>query len=103
MSTCTICASLKSNARPESHAALRRRGVSHRFLDVFETYVCLDCGANWERTVLNEDTQVVSYRWTITAVPIKSATLTIPNAGGTELDHALASWIRPIFEEQADA
>jgi hypothetical protein len=103
MGTCTICASLKANARPESHPALRRRSVSHRFLDVFETYVCLKCGANWERTVLNEDTQAVSYRWTLTAVPIQPTTLTIPNTGCTDLDHALASWIRPTFHEQADA
>ena len=101
MSTCTKCASLQAYVPPESHPALRRRVVKHRFLDLIETYECLDCGTNWERTVLTEGTQTVSYRWQLTAGPIRPVSQSIPNTGCTDLDHALASWIRPTFEEQA--
>ena len=102
MSACTICASL-TRERLESHPALRRRGVSHRFLEVFESYVCSDCGANWERTVLNEDTRAGNYRWTLTAEPNIPAAVSIPDYGCMELDHALASWIKPSFDEQVHA
>ena len=71
MSTCTKCASLKADARLEAHSALRRRGVSHTFLDVFENYVCLDCGANWERAILVEDKHPNGFRWKLTGVPIE--------------------------------
>jgi len=102
MGTCTVCASLKAHSGSEPHPALRRRGVSHRFLDVFETYVCLECGANWERAVI-EDTHAISYRWALTAEPMNTGILSIPHAGCTDLDQALASWIRRPIEDQVEA
>ena len=100
MSTCTKCASLKADARLEAHPALRRRGVSHTFLDVFENYVCLDCGANWERAILVEDKHPNRFRWKLTGMriePMAQTTLTIDCA---DLNHALASWIKPTVDEQ---
>ena len=77
--------------------------MSHRFLDVFETYVCLDCGANWERAVFIEDKHSTRYRWKMTGIPIKPVSLMVLNIGCADLDHALASWTRPPFEEQPSA
>src|SRR5258708_6071664 len=103
MSTCKKCASLQSDTRPESHPALRRQSVRQRFLDVFETYECLDCGTSWERIVLTEDKHPTRYRWKLAAGLIQPVSTTIPNTDCADLDHALASWIRPTFEEQVHA
>src|SRR5258706_15862237 len=102
MSTCTKCASLKSDTLPESHPALRRQSVRQRFLDVSEIYACLDCGTNWERIALADDKHPITYSWKSTARPIRPAFLTV-STDCMDLDHALASWIRPAFEEQAHA
>jgi hypothetical protein len=102
MKTCTKCASLQSDTVPESHPALRRQGVRQRFLDVSETYACMDCGTNWERIALADDKDPIRYRWKSTVGPIRPTSLMIP-ADCAELDHALASWIRPTFEDQVYA
>ena len=100
MSTCTKCASLKADAQLEAHPALRRRGVSHTFLDVFENYVCLNCGANWERAILVEDKHPNRFRWKLTGVPIEPMAQTTLTIDCADLNHALASWIKPTVDEQ---
>ena len=99
MSTCTKCASLQSDTLPESHPTLQRQSVRQRFLDVSETYACLDCGTNWERIALTEDKYSVKYRWKLPDGPIRPASLMVPT-DCLDLSRALASWVRPTFEEQ---
>ena len=94
MSTCTKCASLKADAQLEAHPALRRRGVSHTFLDVFENYVCLDCGANWERAILVEDKHPNRFRWKLTGVPTEPMAQgsTSGNAATVQALYARLDW-----------
>ena len=99
--TCTKCASLQSHSAPTAHLALKRQNVRQRFLDVFESYECLDCGAQWERIVFTEDKYPTRYLWKWKTA-IMPTPLMLP-AAGADLQHALASWIRPACEEQVQA
>jgi hypothetical protein len=67
MTICTLCESMQPDALPQSHAALQRKAVRQRFLDVFEFYECLMCGAKWERAILTPDKHPVRYRWKLTS------------------------------------
>jgi hypothetical protein len=98
MSTCTQCASLQPDTSPESHPALRRQAVRQRFLDVFETYECLECSTHWERAVLTEDKHPVRYRWKLTSGPALPPSSLLPDINWGELDHALASWLSPTLD-----
>src|SRR4051812_36557606 len=98
MSTCKTCASLQVGLPPESHSALRRQSVRQRFMDVSENYQCLDCGSNWECIISTADEYAVRYRWKMVASQIKPDSITAP-APCTDLDHAVASWIKLPGEE----
>jgi|SRR5690348_7929363 hypothetical protein len=102
MSTCKTCASLKFELPPESHSALRRQSVRQRFLDVSETYECLNCGSNWECIISTAERYAVRYRWRMVAKPIKPASITA-RPSCADLDNAVASWIKVPREEAVHA
>ena len=81
---------------------LKRQTVRQRFLDVFESYECLDCRTRWERVVFTEDKHPTRYSWKLKTPGIKPEPLMLP-AAYTDLYHALASRITPAYEEQVQA
>lgn len=100
VSACMKCASLQSYAGREVHLMLKRHAVRQRFLDVFESYECLDCRTQWERIILTEDKHPTRFLWKLKAPAIKPEPINAA-AAYTDLYHALASWIRPTREEHA--
>src|SRR3954462_7765042 len=99
---CLKCASLQSYAGREVHLMLQRQTVRQRFLDVFESYECLDCGIHWERIVFTEDKHPTRYLWKLKFSAIKPEPVMLP-AANEDLHHALACWIKPACEEQVPA
>jgi hypothetical protein len=70
---CTYCDCLLDDRSSQSLSTLRRKAVRRRFFDLFETYECPECGANWERAVLTPDKYPVKYRWRLLCGPTPSA------------------------------
>ena len=97
-SACSKCASLQLYAGREVHFMLKRQSVRQRFLDVFESYECLDCRTQWERVIFTEDKHPTTYLWKLKSPAINQQHYALP-AADTDLDHALASWIKPTCEE----
>src|SRR3954468_2392463 len=70
---CAHCDSVCPDITPEPLSAMRRKAVRRRFFNLFETYECRTCGANWERVVLTPDKHPVTYGWTRLSDSLHSA------------------------------